>query len=144
MSLHNRDSVSTKHCLQAYVTTLLSLHELYTSATTSVQGKWMYTGFEAQVERFREQLTICLQLQREFCISVRLYSTGYSFENVLQHGYFLWRQIRTSQIQKMTHYGHDNKGFTNAAVSFYSHMLYNLGVLAARLQVKQYLAFRGR
>jgi hypothetical protein len=35
----------------------------------------------------------------------------------------------------MTKYGYNNKGFLSMAMSFYTHMLYNLGVLAARLQV---------
>jgi hypothetical protein len=104
---------------QAYVTALLSLHELYSTATLPRHNKWFFDAFETQVARFREQLTLCFQLQREFCNN---------------HGFFLWRQMRNSQIQKMTRFGYDNKGFLSTAVSFYSNMLYNLGVLAARLQ----------
>jgi hypothetical protein len=46
----------------------------------------------------------------------------------------LWRQLREHQIRKMTHFGYENKNFLDSAVSFYAHMLYNLGVLAARIQ----------
>lgn len=50
--------------------------------------------------------------------------------------------MRKSQIQKMTCYGVDNKGFLETSMSFYSNMLYNLGVLAARLQVIYYYFFK--
>lgn len=43
--------------------------------------------------------------------------------------------MRESQIQKMTQYIYKNKKFIEPAISFYSNILYNLGVLAARLQV---------
>jgi len=46
----------------------------------------------------------------------------------------IWRQLREHQIRKMTNYGYENKGFLDSAVTFYAHMLYNLGVLAARIQ----------
>jgi hypothetical protein len=49
----------------------------------------------------------------------------------------IWRQLREHQIRKMTHYGYENKGFLDSAVTFYAHMLYNLGVLAARIQVNK-------
>jgi len=42
--------------------------------------------------------------------------------------------MRTAQVERMPRYGFDNRGFMEPALSFYSHMLYNLGVLAARLQ----------
>ncbi|KAI6239650.1 hypothetical protein M3Y99_00556600 [Aphelenchoides fujianensis] len=101
---------------QAYVTSLISLHDLYTMASQ----KWLTPEFEAQINLFKEQLTVCFQLQREFCNG---------------HRFFVWNQLRTSQIHKMTKFGFENKGYLAAAMSFYSHMLYNLGVLAARLQV---------
>ncbi|KAI1726647.1 hypothetical protein DdX_03371 [Ditylenchus destructor] len=100
---------------QAYVTTLITLHDLY----TMFQQKWLYSEFETQIGLFKDQLTVCFQLQREFCNN---------------HGYLLWRQMRESQVRKMTTYGYDNKGYLESAMSFYSNMLYNLGVLAARLQ----------
>uniref|UniRef100_A0A915E2Q3 Uncharacterized protein n=1 Tax=Ditylenchus dipsaci TaxID=166011 RepID=A0A915E2Q3_9BILA len=84
---------------QAYVTSLISLHDLY----TMFQQKWLYSEFEAQIAVFKEQLTTCFQYQREFCNN---------------HGYLLWRQMRESQIQKMTRYCFDNKGFLEGAVSF--------------------------
>lgn len=51
-----------------------------------------------------------------------------------QHGSKLWGHLREQQIRKMTHYGYENKHFLDSAVSFFAHMLYNLGVLAARIQ----------
>ncbi|KAI6224572.1 hypothetical protein M3Y95_00767200 [Aphelenchoides besseyi] len=101
---------------QAYVTSLISLHDLYQMS----QSKWLSPEFEAQISLFKEQLSVCFQLQRDFCNS---------------HRFYVWNLLRTSQIQKMTKFGFNNKGFLANAMSFYSHMLYNLGVLAARLQV---------
>ncbi|KAL3102817.1 hypothetical protein niasHS_000775 [Heterodera schachtii] len=101
---------------QAYVTALISLHELYTlcqqKCLTSVE-------FEAHLANFKKQLVAALALQRDFSNC---------------HGNLLWRKLREHQIHRMTHYGYDNRTFMDSALSFYAHMLYNLGVLAARIQ----------
>ncbi|KAI6175324.1 hypothetical protein M3Y97_00676600 [Aphelenchoides bicaudatus] len=110
---------------QAYVTSLISLHDLYTLS----QQKWQSNEFEAQIHLFKEQLASCFQFQREFCNS---------------HRFFVWQQLRSSQIHKMTKYNHNNKGFLSMAMSFYTHMLYNLGVLTARLQVTMGVCFDER
>ncbi|CAK5048008.1 unnamed protein product [Meloidogyne enterolobii] len=75
--------------------------------------------FEAHIAHFKTQLNACFALQRAFANS---------------HGSMIWRQLREHQIRKMTNYGYENKGFLDSAVTFYAHMLYNLGVLAARIQ----------
>lgn len=107
---------------QSYVTALISLHELYTM-TQQHQHQQQNTArifeFEAHIAHFKTQLNACFALQRAFANS---------------HGSMIWRQLREHQIRKMTHYGYENRGFLDSAVTFYAHMLYNLGVLAARIQ----------
>ncbi|KAI6206966.1 hypothetical protein M3Y94_00975500 [Aphelenchoides besseyi] len=93
---------------------------VYTICIKCLNPNGYLPEFEAQISLFKEQLSVCFQLQRDFCNS---------------HRFYVWNLLRTSQIQKMTKFGFNNKGFLANAMSFYSHMLYNLGVLAARLQV---------
>uniref|UniRef100_A0A1I8B186 Protein SMG7 n=1 Tax=Meloidogyne hapla TaxID=6305 RepID=A0A1I8B186_MELHA len=100
---------------QSYVTALISLHELYTM-TQQHQHQQQNTArifeFEAHIAHFKTQLNACFALQRSFANS---------------HGSMIWRQLREHQIRKMTHYGYENRGFLDSAVTFYAHMLYNLG-----------------
>nr|CAD2203798.1 unnamed protein product [Meloidogyne enterolobii] len=105
---------------QSYVTALISLHELYTMTQQhQQQNSANIFEFEAHIAHFKTQLNACFALQRAFANS---------------HGSMIWRQLREHQIRKMTNYGYENKGFLDSAVTFYAHMLYNLGVLAARIQ----------
>lgn len=100
------------------------------------QQQWISTDFETQIHLFKEQLSVCFQFQRDFCNAVSLYGIILKLID-LQHRYYLWQQLRSIQVEKMTKFGYNNKGFLSMAVSFYTHMLYNLGVLAARLQVSK-------
>ncbi|KAF7632461.1 hypothetical protein Mgra_00008157 [Meloidogyne graminicola] len=103
---------------QSYVTALISLHELYTMTQHQQHKSGQIFEFEAHIAHFKSQLNCCFSLQRNFANS---------------HGAIIWKQLREHQIRKMTNYGYENKGFLDSAVTFYAHMLYNLGVLAARI-----------
>uniref|UniRef100_A0A914BW93 Uncharacterized protein n=1 Tax=Acrobeloides nanus TaxID=290746 RepID=A0A914BW93_9BILA len=107
---------------ESYVTTLHALHDLYTFSKAS-NHQCETVEYERHFSQLKSQLVNCLELHKLFCNTQRVY---------------LWHAMRSSQIEKMTKYGFDNKGFMNSAMSFYSNMLYNLGVLAARLQGFRY------
>ena len=46
--------------------------------------------------------------------------------------------MRAEQVQKMTQYAYDYKGFTDNATTFYSIMSYFLGIVAAKIQICRY------
>lgn len=102
-----------------------SLHSLYKALNSApLLSAADIESFHLHLHQFAEEKLIpCIELFKSFCN---------------EHSVRLWNEVRAAQVQRMCDFQAMPVEPVTRLVSFYSHMMYTLGVLGARLQGFRY------
>ncbi|KJH46106.1 hypothetical protein DICVIV_07838 [Dictyocaulus viviparus] len=114
-SVQSLDSaIATFSETQLLAPTLTTLHNLYSQLDTSVQS------LDSAIATFSEtQLRPCVECFRELC---RLHSIG------------IFASLRRAQLDRMANFREIPEEKLRLATTYYTSMLYTMGILASRLQ----------